>query len=151
MEHHHRSAPRDINTKIYIKYNLRLLPTAEVTLPFGRRVEDVRCNTRSSAEVCSVCSGTLNIICGFADDVGVVITFNHSDEAEIYASKTIWMIKSRFEDFDPKLAEQKRESVLFTKQQKQKTIQCCISAHIFRSQPSLKYLIVIFDSKLRFN
>lgn len=68
-------------------------------------------------------------VVGFADDLELVITSNHTDKVGMNANESSWL-----KDFRPK---QTAESVLLI----------CFGAHMLHSQPSLKYLGVTFKAE----
>ena len=89
-------------------------------------------------------------IIGFADDIGVTIVAQDIDEIEVLTNEAIFEIRSWLEEAGLTLAEHKTEVVLITKRRKQTSIKIRIGEHIIQSQPTLKYLGVMVDQRLKF-
>ncbi|CAD7089303.1 unnamed protein product [Hermetia illucens] len=89
-------------------------------------------------------------IIGFADDIGVTIVAQDIDEIEVLTNEAIFEIRSWVEEAGLTLAKDKTEVVLITKRRKQTSVKVRIGEHIIQSQPTLKYLGVMVDQRLKF-
>lgn len=87
---------------------------------------------------------------GFADDIGLVIVVKYLDEIQKLLDIVLREYCTWMELSGQKLAEHKTEFVLITSRKKIETITLRVGEHIITSQPSVRYLGVQIDARLRF-
>lgn len=90
-------------------------------------------------------------IVGFADDVAVVVTGKTIEEITEDANNAIGSIRSWLMTAGLQLADQKTEAVLVTSRKKTETITLKIGSCDITSAPSIRYLGVYIDARLRFD
>jgi len=88
---------------------------------------------------------------GFADDLAVVVVAKHLEEIEVNANGAIATIRAWMSGVGLRLADHKTEVVLVSSRKISETITLSIGSCDIVSKPSLRYLGVQIDSKLRFD
>lgn len=94
-------------------------------------------------------SGTTTV--GFADDVAVVVVAKHLEEITQMANQAVREIRGWLAANGLQLADHKTEAVLVTSRKVRETITLRVGRCEIRSQPSLRYLGVQIDARLRFD
>ena len=87
---------------------------------------------------------------GFGDDIAVIITAKHIQEAERIAQTTAQTIINWLESIGLKLAEEKTEAVLISSRKILEVAHVKIGSHTIKSKPFIRYLGVIIDARLNF-
>lgn len=90
-------------------------------------------------------------IVGFADDIAVVVVAKHLEEVTQIANEAIATIRQWLSSSGLHLADQKTEAVLVSSRKARETITFTIGGCNIVSQPSVRYLGVHIDDRLRFN
>lgn len=94
-------------------------------------------------------TGTTTV--GFADDVAVVVVAKHLEEITERANQAIRAIRGWLAENGLQLADHKTEAVLVTSRKVRETITLRVGGCEICSQPSLRYLGVQLDARLRFD
>lgn len=89
-------------------------------------------------------------IIGFADDVAVVVVAKQLSEVERCAEVTVAAIVDWLTSMGLALAEQKTELLLISKRKIREQAEIRVKGFTVQSKPSLKYLGIKFDSRLKF-
>jgi len=90
-------------------------------------------------------------VVGFADDVAVVVVGKFLDDVSYTANKAIYNIRQFLASVGLQLADHKTEVILVTSRKIRETITLTVGGHDITSQPSLRYLGVQIDARLRFD
>lgn len=90
-------------------------------------------------------------IIGFADDIAIVVTGKELEEIIEDANDAISSIKSWLTTAGLQLADHKTEAVLVTSRKKLETITLRVGSSNIISAPSIRYLGVQIDARLRFD
>ena len=94
-------------------------------------------------------SGTTTV--GFADDLAVLVVAKHVEEIVQRANWAVRMIRGWLEANGLQLADHKTEAVLVTSRKNREVITLRVGGSEILSQPSLRYLGVQVDARLRFD
>lgn len=90
-------------------------------------------------------------IIGFADDIAIVVTGKTLEEITEDANDAIRSIRSWITTAGLQLADHKTEAVLVTSRKKKETITLRVGSSDIISAPSIRYLGVQIDARLRFD
>lgn len=90
-------------------------------------------------------------IVGFADDVAVVVVAKYIEEVVQTANEAVATVRQWLSSAGLHLADHKTEAVLVTSRKTQETITLDVGGCSIHSQPSLRYLGVQIDTRLRFD
>lgn len=89
-------------------------------------------------------------VVGFADDIAVVVVAKHKEEIVEICNRTVRCIQQWLASAGLKLAEHKTEAVLITSRKRVETITLEIGAQRIVTQPAIRYLGVMIDSRLSY-
>lgn len=89
-------------------------------------------------------------IVAFADDAGLLITGKHLEEIQRLFGECYEIVQQWMGTVGLKLADHKTEAVLFTSRKKVETITLDAGECTITSQPSIRYLGVILDTRLKY-
>lgn len=89
-------------------------------------------------------------IVGFADDIAVVVVAKMKEDVEQICNETIETIGHWLSSTGLRLANHKTEAVLISSRKHQETIKLDIGEHQVISQPTVRYLGVMIDTRLTF-
>lgn len=87
---------------------------------------------------------------GYADDIALVVTAKHIHTLEVLCSDAIARVTSWLRNADLELAAHKTEAVLLSSRKVREVFSFRIGQHAIVSQPNLRYLGVLIDTRMCF-
>lgn len=88
---------------------------------------------------------------GFADDIAIVVVAKYVEEVTLIANEAIMTIRRWLLSAGLQLADHKTEAMLVTSRKTRENITLTVGDYRITSGPSLRYLGVQIDARLRFN
>jgi hypothetical protein len=89
-------------------------------------------------------------VVGFADDIALVVSAKHKEEIVEICNRTVRHIRQWLASVGLQLAEHKTEAVLITSRKRMESITLEVGAQKIVSQPSIRHLGVMIDSRLSY-
>lgn len=89
-------------------------------------------------------------VVGFADDIAVVVVAKHKEEVTEIAEEAIRIIHEWLTEASLELASHKTEVILISSRKKMEEITLTVDGHEIASQPTIKYLGITIDERLKF-
>lgn len=87
----------------------------------------------------------------FADDLAIIVCGKLIEDVTYTANKAIFSIRQWLSSVGLQLADHKTEAVLITSRKVRETIELTVGGFDIRSKPSIRYLGVQIDARLRFD